>query len=122
MRRPRLIRAVRRSATRRGRATGLAGALVALVGCVVVAVALGSPGQPGTVDTGFGNQGTVTFGSGRAANITSFAAQVVQPDGKLVMVGTSNPSTGNTQMGSRAPESRRERRHYVWHGTTTAWC
>jgi uncharacterized delta-60 repeat protein len=75
-----------------GLTAGAAGALAA--------VAFASPGQPGAVDTTFANHGIASFGSGPAANINFIAAEAVQADGKVVMVGPTKPDrSGDTQMG-----------------------
>ena len=64
------------------------------------AVAFASAGQPGAVDTTFANHGIAAFGSGPAANISFIAAEAVQPDGKVVMVGPTKPDqSGDTEMG-----------------------
>lgn len=74
--------------------------LTALGAGALAAVALASAGQPGAVDTTFANHGIASFGSGPAAQITFIAAEAVQPDGKVVMVGPTKPDqSGNTQMG-----------------------
>jgi uncharacterized delta-60 repeat protein len=66
----------------------------------LAAVALASAGQPGAVDSSFANHGVVSFGSGPAANIRFIAAETVQPDGKVVMVGPTKPDqSGDTEMG-----------------------
>jgi uncharacterized delta-60 repeat protein len=74
----------------------LIAALTGVAAGVLAAVALASPGQPGAVDTTFANHGVASFGSGPAASIDFIAAQAVQPDGKVVMVG---PANGRTEMG-----------------------
>lgn len=71
-------------------------ALTGLAAGALAAVALASPGQPGAVDTTFANHGVASFSSGPAASIDFIAAQAVQPDGKVVMVG---PANGATEMG-----------------------
>ena len=74
--------------------------LVALAIGALSAVALASPGQPGAIDTTFANHGVVSFASGPAANINFIAAEAVQPDGKVVMVGPTKPDQSqHTQMG-----------------------
>lgn len=65
---------------------------------VLAAVALASTGQPGAVDPTFANHGVASFGSGPAANIKFIAAEAVQPDGKVVMVGPTS-QTGPSEMG-----------------------
>jgi uncharacterized delta-60 repeat protein len=49
----------------------------------------------GTLDSGFGTSGTLntSFGSGGAANV---AAALVQPDGKIVAVGTTSDTNGSS--------------------------
>jgi uncharacterized delta-60 repeat protein len=74
--------------------------LTALGAGALASVALASAGQPGAVDTTFANHGIASFGSGSAAQISFIAAEAVQPDGKVVMVGPTKPDqSGNTQMG-----------------------
>jgi uncharacterized delta-60 repeat protein/uncharacterized repeat protein (TIGR01451 family) len=74
--------------------------LITLGAGALAAVALAAPGQPGAVDTTFANHGIASFASGPAANISFIAAQVVQSDGKVVMVGPTKPDqSGDTQMG-----------------------
>jgi uncharacterized delta-60 repeat protein len=85
------------SIRRRGARPAFAAAILAAG--AFAAVALGSPGQPGSIDTGFGNQGTLAFGTGPAASIDFVSAEVVQPDGKVVLVGPTNPDlTGATKV------------------------
>jgi uncharacterized delta-60 repeat protein/uncharacterized repeat protein (TIGR01451 family) len=72
--------------------------LTALAAGGLAAAAFASAGQPGAVDTTFGNHGVASFGSGPAARINFIAAEAVQPDGKVVMVGPAGQS-GATQMG-----------------------
>ena len=74
----------------------LIAALTGLAAGALAAVALASPGQPGAVDTTFASHGVASFSSGPAASIDFIAAQAVQPDGKVVMVG---PANGATEMG-----------------------
>jgi uncharacterized delta-60 repeat protein len=74
----------------------LIAALTGLAAGALAAVALASPGQPGAIDTTFANHGVASFSSGPAASIDFIAAQAVQPDGKLVMVG---PANSGTEMG-----------------------
>ena len=74
-------------------------ALTGLAAGALAAVALASPGQPGAVDTTFANHGVASFSSGPAASIDFIAAQAIQPDGKVVMVGPTKPdNSGLTQM------------------------
>ena len=74
--------------------------LIALASGVLAAAALASSGQPGAIDKTFANQGIASFGSGPAANISFIAAEAVQPDGRVVMVGPTKPDpSGNTEMG-----------------------
>jgi uncharacterized delta-60 repeat protein len=74
--------------------------LTALAAGALAAVALASPGQPGAIDTTFANHGIASFSSGPAAKINFIAAQAVQPDGRVVMVGPTKPDqSGATQMG-----------------------
>ena len=88
----------RRRRTRRQ--ARLVAGLIALASGAIAAVALASAGQPGAIDTAFANRGIVSFGSGPAADISFIAAEAVQPDGKVVMVGpTKRDQSGNTQMG-----------------------
>ena len=88
----------RRRKTRR-HARLIAG-LTALAASALAAVAFASSGQPGAVDTAFANHGIASFGSGPAANIDFIAAEAVQPDGKVVMVGPTKPDqSGATRMG-----------------------
>lgn len=88
----------RRRRTRRQ--ARLVAGLIALAAGALAAVALASAGQPGAIDTAFANRGIVSFGSGPAADISFVAAEAVQPDGKVVMVGpTKLDQSGNTQMG-----------------------
>ena len=88
----------RRRRTRRQ--ARLVAGLIALAAGALAAGALASAGQPGGVDTAFANRGIVSFGSGAAAEINFIAAEAVQPDGKVVMVGpTKRDQSGSTQMG-----------------------
>jgi len=74
--------------------------LIALASGALAAAALASSGQPGAVDKTFANQGIASFGSGPAANISFIAAEAVQPDGKVVMVGPTKPDQNqDTEMG-----------------------
>jgi uncharacterized delta-60 repeat protein len=66
-------------------------ALTGLAAGALAAVALASPGQPGAVDTTFANHGVASFSLGPAASIDFIAAQAIQPDGKVVMVGPTKP-------------------------------
>lgn len=85
---------------RSSRRTRLIASLTVVVAGALAAVALASPGQPGAIDTTFANHGIASFGSGPAASISFIAAEAVQPDGKVVMVGPTKPDqSGNTQMG-----------------------
>lgn len=78
--------------------------LITLAAGALAAVALAAPGQPGAVDTTFANHGIASFASGPAANISFIAAQVVQPDGKVMMVGPTKPdqSSGRGWLGRQA--------------------
>ena len=83
---------------RRPRQARLIAGLIALAVGALAAVALASAGQPGAIDTTFANHGIASFGSGPAAEINFIAAEAVQPDGRVVMVGPAGHS-GATQMG-----------------------
>src|SRR2546429_233219 len=85
---------------RRPRQARLIAGLIAVAAGALAGVALASAGQPGGIDTKFANHGIASFASGPAANINFIAAEAVQPDGRVVMVGPTKPDgLGHTQMG-----------------------
>src|SRR5207244_2057890 len=54
----------------------------------------GTPGTPGTLDTSFGTQGVVTTDVNSSQDDVAFAT-VLQPDGKIIAVGTSFTTPAN---------------------------